>query len=464
MKAGDAHTLRERVADLLSQGLSTTQVAKAAGCSRKTVYRVAAVLTDPSRTLADGRRTHSARPQLYETWIWDLVRRLREENPLLGPRMLAARMYRDRQQLGVNDDDIPSPATIARFINKAGLAQKPVGPRDMRSYPDERPRAPGTFTIDGWGPWHVRASRLYLCTIMDRYTRLAAVVPAIGGMLRDHRLGLTAEHWARAQVIAAATLLEPSERFERLYADNGIGMVPAGHVLTQGARTALQLGARLIFIPPAQPWRNGRLERFHWTMEREYFRAERPPSPSTAVSGLLEWLQFYNGSRPHSSLNYHAPGDRHPWRPLTEEMLAAPFDRLPVQEGIVEAVRMVLNSRLVELWGGEGLLVSPVLAGQFVRVIFQVPGPAPGRVVYQRKGEDLVVATFTHTLDAPGSATEQLLISAVRLVDFGGAVPPNQLLDEERLANQRGRVLKRRAGSLEDQLEGRKHAGASRVD
>ena len=103
--------------------------------------------------------------------------------------------------------------------------------------------------------------------------------------------------------------------------------------------------------------------------------------------------------------------------------------------------------------GGEGLLVSPVLAGQYVRVVLPVPGPQAGRVVYQRKGEDLVVATFNHTLDAPGPATEQLLMTAVQLVDFGGAVPPNQRLDEEQLANQRGRVLKRPAGRLDGQLE-----------
>ena len=105
---------------------------------------------------------------------------------------------------------------------------------------------------------------------------------------------------------------------------------------------------------------------------------------------------------------------------------------------------MVLNSGLVELWGGEGLIVSPLLAGQFVRVVMPLPGPQAGRVVYQRKGEDLVVATFTHTLDAPGPATQQLLFTAVQLVDFGGEVPQNQRLDEEQLANQRGRVLKRR--------------------
>jgi transposase InsO family protein len=384
----------------------------------------------------------------------DAVLALREANPTLGPRMLAATLAR-QAATAAEREAVPSPTIISRLLRAKGLAIKPIGPKDFRAYPDERPKEPGTFTIDGWGPWHIRYSRLYLCTIQDRYTRLSLAVPASGGLLKSNWQGLTAEHWATAQVAAAAHLLPEGASFQRLYADNGIGMVPAGTTLPQGARAALSLGARLIFIPPGQPWRNGRLERFHWTMEKEYFRHERPSSVPDALVGLAAYLNHYNTERPHSALGYRAPADGHFYKPLSDLPLVEATPRLPRTEGIVECVRLVLAKGLVELWGRDGLMVSPLLAGQFVRVVFQVPGSgAPGRVIYHTKGQDVVVATFKHDLDAPArSSSEHLLCTAVRLVDFGETKPvPNQELDMNQVSNQRARVTKRRP-RLEDALQ-----------
>lgn len=453
MNAPESEALRSIIAALLSEGLSISDAAKEADCSRSMVYKVSRLLVDPEATLTDRRLSNRGRPAIYAQEITEAVLALRAANPTLGPRMLAATMERQAITEAARAA-VPSPTIISRLLREKGLAVKPIGPKDMRAYPDERPTAPGTMTIDGWGPWHIRGTRLYLCTIQDRFTRLSLAVPAAGGMLRSNWQGLTAEHWAAAQVAAAAHLLPPVTPFERLYADNGIGMVPAGHTLPQGARTALALGARLIFIPPGQPWRNGRLERFHWTMEKEYFRRERPSTITGAVAGLAAYLNYYNTDRPHSALRYRAPADAAFYKPMAELPVVEPAPRLPRVEGIVEAVRLVLSGGLVELWGRDGLMVSPLLAGQFVRVVFQVPGPAAaGRVVYHTKGQDVVVATFAHDLDAPGSGAEGLMCTAVRLVDFGRSTPPaNEGLDMEQAANQRSRVTKRRA-RMEDTLQ-----------
>ena len=94
--------------------------------------------------------------------------------------------------------------------------------------------------------------------------------------MRDHQLGVTDEMWAQALVVAMRHLYGGETCLERVYADNGIGIAPQFGLLPPAARLALHLGATLVFIPSGEPWRNGRLERFHWTMEREYFREERP--------------------------------------------------------------------------------------------------------------------------------------------------------------------------------------------
>jgi len=110
----------------------------------------------------------------------------------------------------------------------------------------------------------MRADKLYLATVQDRRTRVAAAVPTAAivppqGPGTAHGLG--AEAWARAAALGAG--YAAGGVAERVYADNGMGMAPAFGALPRGARTALALGATLVFIPPAQPWRNGRLERFH---------------------------------------------------------------------------------------------------------------------------------------------------------------------------------------------------------
>ena len=89
-------------------------------------------------------------------------------------------------------------------------------------------------------------------------------------------------------------------------------------------------------------------------MEREYFARERPSRPDQALTGLVEWLNWYNLERPHSALNYEAPFSRYLEPPLllTVEALThyvQPPDDLPCI-GFVEAIRMVEEKGKVLLW------------------------------------------------------------------------------------------------------------------
>lgn len=189
------------------------------------------------------------------------------------------------------------------------------------------------------------------------------------------------------------------------------------------------------------------MERFHWSLEREYFRDQRPATISDAIDGLVDWLNYYNFDRPHSQLSYRPPGEVfEAGRVKRADLETIGKDPGP-QEGVVEAVRLVLGGGLVDLWEGQWLRVSPLLAGQYVRVQFTVPGPGFGQVVYVRKGdEELVMATFRHRLDQKGGFGKMDLVSDVELNDFGtDVVPPNEGIDMEQLANQRSRILKRRS-------------------
>jgi len=203
-------------------------------------------------------------------------------------------------------------------------------------------------------------------------------------------------------------------------------------------------------------------------MEPEYWRRERPTTLADAQEGLRNYLNYFNTERPHGGCDYRAPADDQPWfRPLPErywEAVAVP-ERLGPQEGIVEANRLVGNDGTVETWG-QTLRVSPLLGGpptrgaRPFRVRFEVTGRVgAGSAHYeQRKGQDIVVATFEHSLDAAGEGGPAWQLypptreaRPFRLVDFDAELPQNEVLDEGHGrptgvgAAQQSRVHKRRS-------------------
>ena len=76
------------------------------------------------------------------------------------------------------------------------------------------------------------------------------------------------------------------------------------------ADTLHQLGARHIRIPPYTPRWNGKVERFHQTMEREWAKGLRYRTSTARNQALPHWLRHYNQRRPHSSLGGRPPISR----------------------------------------------------------------------------------------------------------------------------------------------------------
>lgn len=91
-------------------------------------------------------------------------------------------------------------------------------------------------------------------------------------------------------------------RLHTVMADNDVGLVPAFGTFPQATRTALAAGARLVFIPPAQPWRNGRLERVHYTWETEFFQPSTARTLDDLLVEFVDWLNWYNEQPPTPAL------------------------------------------------------------------------------------------------------------------------------------------------------------------
>ena len=115
----------------------------------------------------------------------------------------------------------------------------------------------------------------------------------------------------------AATIAGFLERALAFYADHGI---TAKRLMTDNAwayvrsRAVQQLLARQqirhITTKPYRPRTNGKVERFHQTMAREWAYGLVYRSHHDRAAALPHWLQHYNHTRPHSSIGNRPPISR----------------------------------------------------------------------------------------------------------------------------------------------------------
>jgi hypothetical protein len=66
-------------------------------------------------------------------------------------------------------------------------------------------------------------------------------------------------------------------------------------------------GIRHLTTRPYRPRTNGKIERFHQTMGREWAHGRSYPSSAHRASLLKDWLEHYNHRRPHSAIGDRAP-------------------------------------------------------------------------------------------------------------------------------------------------------------
>jgi transposase InsO family protein len=69
-------------------------------------------------------------------------------------------------------------------------------------------------------------------------------------------------------------------------------------------------GIRHLTTRPYRPRTNGKIERFHQTMGREWAHGRCYPSSAHRAALLKDWLEHYNHRRPHSSIGNRPPISR----------------------------------------------------------------------------------------------------------------------------------------------------------
>ena len=176
-------------------------------------------------------------------------------------------------------------SSVYRVLNRAGALgkrrhkPKPNWQMYAKAWPGERAQMDIKYLPEG----------RYQLTLIDDCSRMTAATVLLGRTQKD--------------VIEALPRLFDAFPFELrcIQTDNGSEFESAMHAWLEAR------GIRHVRIRPRQPHLNGKVERVQRTIAEEYWDGvTAPPGPAWEL-GLQAYLQAYNRSRPHRSLDYETP-------------------------------------------------------------------------------------------------------------------------------------------------------------
>jgi transposase InsO family protein len=300
---------RELVRLIVDEGMSERQAAACLSVAPGTAHRWKSrwqSADDAERGTGRWALDRSSRPRRSPRRTPDAVERDicdARDRTGWGPRLIAG-------ELGLAHSTVHA---VLRRHGRSRVARTPRAPfvryewpcpgdllhMDVKRYP--RFRRPGhAVTGDRRRTHRDTAHPLghdYFHAIVDDHSRIV-----YGELLGDER----------ADTVTAFT-----RRALAWFAQRGIH---ARRVMTDGAwaythnrtlRTLLTArGIRHIVTPPYTPRWNGKVERFHQTMEREWAKGLRYRNSTARNRALPHWLRHYNERRPHSSLGGQPPISR----------------------------------------------------------------------------------------------------------------------------------------------------------
>lgn len=449
-----ANMLRRRIVEYmkLTPRPSDAKVAELLGCARSTVFRVRRALEMrgvEDAVCADMRYKSGRKSEFGPAWLRliELKQQYKED----GGVELWRRMIHEE---GWDELDVPTPARINSRFSELRLVQPPNGGKaDKRAYFTEgRQEVLGCVGMDSCWPFVTKmGARLGVVDLRDHFTGLTYVEPYQIGR-EDPKID--GHHW---QLFCGAY-----HRFchhigvpKVVVLDNGGDANTYGGSLPQFVRHAIEMGSIVEFEPPARPYKNPVIERWHRDLQK-HWRGIRD-EVITVQQGMMmlrRRAQVVNVSWPRKQLGGKSPASMVNYKPFPitgekagpgacEKIERAGFTK----PGIVRFQRIVEANGAVFLHGDDHLFVSSSLKGNYVRVSCLVePGTGGGTVTVQ-DGHGEVVAIGTHHFDVKGRDKDCPLVQ-VEMVHFTEPKDafPNMSQDLENRRNERARKMARPAG------------------
>ena len=298
---------RRRVVDrVIVQRWSVASAAEAAGVAERTVYRwLARFRVEGQAGLIDRRpvprRIPHRTPPERVLAICELRRlRLTAVEIALQLRMPVSTVSAVLRREGLGKRSrLEPPEPVNRYERKAPGELIHVDIKRLGRIARPGHRVLGGQVARAQPGYHRTRHQLgweYLHVAIDDYTRLA-----YAEMLDDQTATSAVAFLRRALEFFAGHGI----RVERVMTDNGSAYVSDAHRVA-----CRELGVRHLRTRPYRPRTNGKAERLIQTLLRRWAYYRPYTTSAERTKALRPWLDHYNHTRPHGSLNKHPPASR----------------------------------------------------------------------------------------------------------------------------------------------------------
>ena len=238
--------------------------------------------------------------------------------------------------------------TIDRIIKQNGLKKiKPSLPKRKNEYPDYS--IAYTHELDLVGPRYLKDSeKYYFCNIIDTNT---------------HCVNINVDKNKKTEFMVKSVV-----RFWKefgipdfLQMDNELSFRGSNrhpHHFGRLIRLALSLGVVPVFIPQAEPWRNGIIEKFNNTFDKKFFRTQKFESYQHLIEQSKKFESFHNNNYRYSAHNNRTPKAVHSEQSFItylDEDYEIP-ENIPLNHGEIIVIRFIRSNRQLNIFGKTFLL------------------------------------------------------------------------------------------------------------
>lgn len=192
---------------------------------------------------------------------------------------------------------IPDVWTINRLIAKHGLNKQVSVHKIPKDYPELFCH---THQMDLVGPRYIKGDgKFYSINVIDTTTH-SCYVKAVRTKSSEGIVSAIASFW------------KPHGMPDSLQMDNELAFRGSNRYprsFGKVVRFALSQGVPIIFIPVAEPWRNGIIEKFNHTYQQRFLKAYTFENLEKLSEQEQKFINFHNGKHRYSSQGHKTPDE-----------------------------------------------------------------------------------------------------------------------------------------------------------
>jgi transposase InsO family protein len=278
--------------------------------------------------------------------IWNKTPKEIEDHVLLARERLDNHLYAQKGAISIQYElrrlgMTPPPIwTINRILSRNGLNNRSYG---RCSSPKEYPVSfIKSHQMDLVGPRYLKGDgRFYSLNIIDTETHWAGVFPIRTKSSQDIAPQLVT-FWKEYG-------LPDALQMDNELAFRGSNKYPRSFGIV--VRLALSHGVVPVFIPEAEPWRNGMIEKFNDTFDKHFFRSQSFESFEHVKSEAFKFSQYHNYNHRYSANKGKTPREMLQDYP-TFTRLNADFELVEkprLETGIIHFVRFIRSDLKLRL-------------------------------------------------------------------------------------------------------------------